>query len=136
MLEWSDALKICVPVAVAALGLIGNEYFKRRWEKYKRKEERYVTMLQSLKGFTVTANPDTAKQDKNEFIQQLNISFLYCPDSVISAAYAFLECVSEGVKKSESEKTQALNMFVAAVRKDLHGRRRKSKLDFRLLRST
>ena len=136
MLEWSDALKICVPVAVAAIGLIGNEYFKRRWEKYKRKEEQYLGMLQSLKGFAVGANPDKARQDKTEFIQQLNVAFLYCPDSVIKAAYDFLDCVSVGAKMSESRTREALNGFVSEVRKDLHGPRRKSRFDFRLLSST
>ena len=50
MLDWFDVLKISVPVEVAVTGLLSNEYFKREWAKHKRKEERYVAMLASLKG--------------------------------------------------------------------------------------
>ena len=136
MLDWLDVLKISGPVAVAVTGLLGNEYFKRKWEKYKRKEERYVAMLESLKGFAVNADPRTAEKDKNEFIQKLNTAHLYCPDAIINAAYEFLSSVHVGANRTEDEKQEALKKFVAEISRDLHGRFRKKKSEFRFLSST
>ena len=136
MLDWFDVLKISVPVAVAVTGLLGNEYFKRKWEKYKRKEERYVAMLESLKGFGVKADARTAEKDKNEFIQKLNTAHLYCPDHVINAAYEFLSSVHVGANKTEDEKQQVLKKFVLEISRDLHGRFRKKRTEFRFLSST
>ena len=136
MLDWFDVLKISVPVGVAVTGLLGNEYFKRKWEKHKRKEERYVAMLESLKGFGVKADPRTAEKDKNEFIQKLNTAHLYCPDTVINAAYEFLFSVHVGANKTEDEKQQVLKKFVIEISRDLHGRFRKKRSEFRFLSST
>ena len=93
-------------------------------------------MLVCLKGFGVDSDPQAAKKDRNEFIQQLYTAHLYCPDSVINAAHEFLSNVHTGVKKSEEERQHVLRHLVAEISKDLHGRFRKKKSVFRFLRST
>ncbi len=123
MMEWFDVLKVSVPVFVAVVGWLLNERSKRQWERYKRKEDRYVALLDKLKGFYVGANPATAKGDKNDFIHQLNVAWLYCPDAVIRKGYHFLECVHTGVKKSDEAKELAVGEFVACMRKDLLGKK-------------
>ena len=123
MLAWFDVLKISVPVLVAVIGWLLNEHSKRQWERYKRKEDRYVALLDNLKGFYVSANPATAKIDKNDFIHQLKVAWLYCPDAAIRKGYNFLECVRTEVQKSEEEKELAVGEFVACMRKDLLGKK-------------
>ena len=100
MLDWLDVLKISGPVAVAVTGLLGNEYFKRKWEKYKRKEERYVAMLESLKGFAVNADPRTAEKDKNEFIRS-SIPLIYIARTRLSTLLMsfFLRYTSERIER-------------------------------------
>ena len=123
MMEWIDVLKISVPVLVALAGWSINEYSKRQWERYKRKEDRYVALLESLKGFYVSANQVTAKDDKERFLHQLDVSWLYCPDPVIRTAYNFLEHVSTGANKSVQERDRAAAEFIAQMRKDLLGKK-------------
>ena len=139
---WTDVLKIMIPVALAVIVWLLNEYSKRQWERYKRKEDRYVRLLESIKGFYVNAKETNAREEKEEFLTQLSLCWLYCPDAVIQKANNFLEHVSTGVKKSDFEKEQALRGFVLEVRKDLMKGWlwwRKTKLteeDFHILSST
>ncbi len=140
---WGDELKIVVPVVVAVVVWLLNEYSKRQWERYKRKEDRYVTLVECLKGFYENTEQTDAREKKEEFLNQLALCWLYCPDAVIHEAYNFLAHVHTGVNKSDKEKEQALGAFVLAVRKDLLQERlwwwKKTKLnaqDFRNLSST
>ena len=123
MMDWSDVLKVSVPVLLAVTGWMLNESSKRRWERYKRKEERYIALLSSLKGFYVNADPTTAKEDKNTFIQQLSVAWLYCPDTVIRKGYKFLGCVRTGVCTADEEKDRAVGEFVVSMREDLFEKR-------------
>ena len=143
MTEWSDVLKISMPVLVAVVGWLLNEHSKRQWERQKRKERRYVALLESLKGFYVSPDPKTAKEDKNRFILQLNLAWLYCPDTIIRTCYRFLEHVSVGVSKPDEQKELALAEVVAQMRKDLLGKKlcfwKQTELeasDYRHLKST
>ena len=142
-MTWTDELKIVIPVAVAVVVWILNEYSKRRWEQYKRKEDRYVTLVESLKGFYANTEHNEAREKKQEFLNQLALCWLYCPDAVIQKAYNFLDNVHTGVQKPDKEKEQALGAFVLEVRKDLLEKRpwrwKTTKLnaqDFRILSST
>ena len=123
LMEWFDVLKISVPVLVAVVGWLLNEHSKRQWERYKRKEDRYVALLEDLKGFYVGADTATAKDDKNSFIHQLDVAWLYCPDSIIHAGYSFLERVSIGFGTSVEENDLAAADLVAQMRKDLLGKK-------------
>ena len=142
-MSWSDLLKIMIPIVVAVVGWLLNEYSKRQWERHKRKEERYVALVESLKGFYASTGQADAKGKKEEFLKQLNLCWLYCPDEVIQKAYNFLDHVYTGVQKSDEEKEHALGQFVLEVRKDLLEKkpwRWKATMlnaqDFRNLRST
>ena len=142
-MSWVDVLKIMVPVAVAVVVWLLNEYSKRQWERYKRKEDRYVTLVECLKGFYVNTEETDARERKEEFLNQLALSWLYCPDAAIHKAYSFLDHVHTGAQKSDEEKEQALGAFVLELRKDLLQERlwwwKKTKLsaqDFRTLSST
>ena len=120
MLEWLDVLKLSIPVLLALIGLIFNEYRKRYWQRHKRKETRYIALLKNLKGFYVGTSPATAKDDKEEFLKQASIVWLYCPDSIIRQIYIFLEHVRRNeTKKAEKEVGKA----VLLMRQDLLGKR-------------
>ena len=126
MVEWSDVLKLSIPVLpvfLAFLGWLLNESSKRYWERHKRKEERYIALLESLKGFYVSTGSATARDEKDRFLQQLSVGWLYCPDSVIRQIYLFLKNVSVGERKSDEEKERAVGEIVSLMRKDLLGKR-------------
>ena len=142
-MSWADLLRIGIPVLVAILVWLLNEHSKRQWEWYKRKEDRYVALVESLRGFYANADPTVAKENKDEFINQVSLCWLYCPDEVIRKAYNFLDHVRIGVQKSDKEKEQALGAFILEVREDLLKGRpwwwKRTKLkpeDFRNLSST
>lgn len=115
-----------------------NERNKRNQQEYKRKEERYIELVNALRGFYV----DTFDQEKREkFLQQVNLSWLYCPDEVIQTAYNFLMMVHTGQTRQDADKEKAVGEFMLAVRMDLIGRKpvKSTSLkpeDFKHLRAT
>ena len=138
-------VNILIPVIGVILTLIGgfvtwylNEQSKRSYEEYKRKEERYAALIRSLRGFYVDS---FSKELRDEFLNQLNLCWMYCPDEVIHKAYKFLVMVHTGKKYSEGEKEKAVGEFILAIRRDLINRKPLSKTelkpeDFKHLRAT
>ena len=93
-----DFWKFVVPLMGAVVAWFLNEWRKRIWEQYQRKEDQYKILIRCLQGFYVgTAN----QQMKAKFLQQLNICWLYCPDEVIKKAYAFLDTVHAGKNQTD-----------------------------------
>ena len=120
-------VNILIPVIGVVLTLIGgfvtwylNERSKRIYEEYKRKEERYSELIRSLRGFYVDS---FSKESRDEFLNQLNLCWMYCPDEVIRRAYRFLSMVHTGKEHSDDEKEKAVGEFILAIRKDLINRR-------------
>jgi hypothetical protein len=120
-----DFLKLFIPLIGSIIAWFTNEYRKRVWEQYKRKERKYLNLISSLKGFYISTEPENAKILKQRFIDQLDMCWLYCPDDVIKKGYAFLSTVhiDAGNEISESKKELALGDFILAIRADLFGRR-------------
>jgi Pyruvate/2-oxoacid:ferredoxin oxidoreductase delta subunit len=111
-----EFLKIFIPLASAVIAWFVNERTKRKWQEYQRKEDRYKELLRAARGFYVQTNDTILKQT---FIDQLNLCWLYCPDSVIKKGYAFLNTVHSSKKSTDQEKENALGNFIAAIRADL-----------------
>ena len=124
-----DFLKFFIPLAGAVIAWIFNEKRKRAWEEYQRKEARYQELLRTMRGFYAQINEP---EKKAEFVQQLNLCWLYCPDEVIEKGYAFLNTINSA-EKTLVEKQTAHGNFVVAIRKDLLSRKitRKTKLTSR-----
>jgi len=134
-----DFIKFFLPLVGAVIAWFLNDYYKQKTEEYLRKEARYVELLKTLKGFYVLDfnNPDEPAQLKNEFIEQLNRCWLYCPDEVIKKGYDFLATVHVNSISDDLVKEKALGAFVLSIRKDLlaHSfftRTKLNELDFRL----
>lgn len=73
-------------ILVSVLTWFWNEKQKRVYEEYKRKERMYSHLIGSLKGFYVDSRD---KDLKEEFLAQLRLGWMYCPDDVIRKAYVF-----------------------------------------------
>ncbi|MCD6366549.1 MAG: hypothetical protein J7L46_03310 [Bacteroidales bacterium] len=136
-----DFLKIFLPLVSAIVAWFANEWRKRIWEEYQRKEEKYKSLLKSLEGFYTFVDSSEAKKLKQTFLNHLNLCWLYCPDSVIEKAYEFLSCVHTDVKCADDQKEKALGELVFAIRKDLLSRRivKKTSLkpnDFKIYKPT
>lgn len=113
--------KFALPLLGAVIAWFANEWRKRVSDQYVRKESSYKELIRSLRGFYV--GTENAGVLKAEFLNQLNLAWLYCPDDVIRKGYAFLDAVHAQQARSDEEKEKALGEFVAAVRKDLLSRR-------------
>lgn len=112
-------ISIAVSVLTIGAGLLTwslNERSKRIDQEYRRKESRYVNLLTALRGFY---KDSYSKDLRNEFLHQVNLMWLYCPDEVIKSAYSFLEKVQTGKKYSDEEKESAVSVLILAIRKDL-----------------
>lgn len=114
-----DFWKFSVPLFGAVVAWLVNEWRKRIWEQYQRKEEGYKELLRCLKGFYVGSSAEL----KSEFLNQLNRCWLYCPDNVIKKGYAFLDTVHTSSLSSDQKKEKAMGDFVAAIRSDLLSRK-------------
>jgi hypothetical protein len=137
--------KILIPVIGVILTLIGgvvmwylNERSKRSYEEYKRKEERYAELIKGLRGFYVDS---FSKELRDQFLHQLNLCWMYCPDEVVRKAYRFLFMLHTDKKSSDDEKEKAVGELMLAIRKDLINRKplRKTELkseDFKHLKAT
>ena len=128
-----DWLKIVIPLTGAIIVWWLNERSKLKWEKYKRKEDRYRGFLESIHGFYVTSQD---KEQKEQFLQELRLAWLYCPDDVVKAGNAFLGTVATGGQSSDEVKERALAEFEIALRRDLHGKTELTVKDHRNWRST
>ena len=143
-MEFFDVLKPYIPLLVAILIWVLNECSKRNLEEHKRKEERYIALLKGLNAFYVDADSETKKNEKNEFIHQLNLAWLYCPDPIIRKFYNFLKCIeANGPRKLDEKKELAVAEAIVQMRSDLLGKKfwfwKKTKLkasDFRHWTST
>jgi len=140
-----ETINILIPVIGAVLAFIGgfvtwylNERSKRIYEEYKRKEEKYSELIRSLRGFYVDS---FSKELRTEFLDQLNLCWMYCPDEVIHKAYNFLSMVHAGQKRSDEEKEKAVGELILAIREDLIRRKPLKKTilnpkDFKHLKAT
>lgn len=92
-----------------------NERSKRKHENYKRKEERYAELIKSIKGFYVnSSNTDL----KSNFLEQVNLCWMYCPDEVVIKLYEFLETVKAN-SSADNQKEIVLGEVMIAIRNDL-----------------
>lgn len=138
-------VNILIPVIGAVIAFVSglvtwylNERSKRIYEEYKRKEEKYLGLIRSLRGFYVDS---FNKELRTEFLNQLNSCWMYCPDEVIHKAYNFLLMVHTDQKHSDEEKEKAVGELMLAIRKDLISKKPLGKTnlkpeDFRHLRAT
>lgn len=116
-----DFWKFALPLFGAIIAWFLNEWRKRLWEQYIRKETSYKELIRCLRGFYIDATD--ADKLKAEFLDQLNICWLYCPDDVIKKGYSFLDTVHTGAPSNDDKKEKAMGDFVAAIRQDLLSRK-------------
>ncbi len=89
-----DFLKIFVPLIGAVIAWAANEYRKQKAEDYQKKEERYIELIKALRGFYGAYKVKDAKGLRQNFLDQLDQCWLYCPDDVILRAYRFLAAIN------------------------------------------
>jgi len=128
-------INMLIPVIGAVIAFVSglvtwylNERSKRIYEEYKRKEEKYSGLIRSLRGFYVDS---FNKELRTEFLNQLNLCWMYCPDEVIRKAYNFLLLVHTDQKHSDEEKEKAVGELMLAIRKDLISRKPLGKTNFK-----
>ena len=121
-----DFLKIALPASGAIVAWYLNERSKVRSEQVQRKEERYKELLRCLKGF-YSGRQDAAL--KAQFVDQVNLCWLYAQDAVIRSANAFFDSIDSArpTPASDVEKRAALASLILAIRKDMLSRKWVSK---------
>jgi hypothetical protein len=88
------ALGLLPPVLAAIVAWNLNERGRRRRDEYVRREARYQRLISALRGFYVATVDRSMRQ---EFLDQVNLCWLYCPDEVVRSAYGFLDTVHTDV---------------------------------------
>jgi hypothetical protein len=111
-----------IPLLITLISVIAgfftwglNEKSKRKQESYKRKEERYAELIKCIKGFYVNSDNSSLK---GNFLQQVDLCWMYCPDDVVIKLYAFLETVKSN-SSTDVQKETALGEAMVAIRNDL-----------------
>jgi hypothetical protein len=131
-------LSLGVPLVAAVVAWVANEFRKSSVADRERREERYRRILENSRGFYEGAQ---SAELKSAFLQDMALSWLYCPDSVIRAMYGFIDAVKVGSSTSPEQREVAFQELVLVMRKDLWSvwPIRRTKLrpsDYRLLKST
>ncbi len=116
-----DFWKFTIPLLGTIVAWFTNEWRKRIADQYLRKEVNYKELLKSLRGFYIGAA--NAQELKAEFLNQLNVAWLYCPDDVIQKGYAFLYTMHAQQIHTDEKKEAAMGAFVAAIRRDILSRK-------------
>ena len=116
-----DFWKFAAPLIGAVIAWLTNEWRKRITDQYQRKETNYRELLKSVRGFYVGAQD--AQALKLEFLNQLNMAWLYCPDDIIQKGYAFINTVHTDAAQNDETTEVALGAFVLAIRKDILSRK-------------
>jgi hypothetical protein len=115
MLKSAEFLKVMVPALVAIGAWFWNERSKLVWEQYKRKEDSYKELLRCLRGFHLSSND---KELQKQFLHQIDLLWMYAPDTVIRVTYNFLAQMAD-VNATEESKRSANGAVIEAIRKDL-----------------
>lgn len=124
--------ELMLPVLTAILAWLANEWRKQAWENFLRKERYYQSLITCMGAFFETEK----EQERREFLNQLNLCWLYCPDDVIKKAYAFLNTFQ--TQATHAARKDSVRELVLAIRKDLHPWYRRTKLtaaDFQVLQA-
>ncbi|MCR4313675.1 MAG: hypothetical protein NUV84_00305 [Candidatus Uhrbacteria bacterium] len=98
-----------------------NERSKRIAEDFSRKETKYMELIRCLQGFYVGSED---KDLKAEFLKQLNLCWMYCPDDVIRKVYQFLGTIHTDPSYGSLTKEDAVGEIMLAIRQDLIERKR------------
>jgi hypothetical protein len=106
-------------LGVAVLGWLLGESGRRRESEYKSRAQRYERLLVLLRGFHETTFSPAQIQ---EFTDEMNLCWLYCPDEVIAAAYRFVASVETGAGTTSGQRQMAAGEFIAAMRRDIFRR--------------
>jgi hypothetical protein len=137
-----DFLKFFLPLLGAAFAWYWNERQKRATDEYVRKEKRYEALIETLRGFYEgTSEKPEGSELRAGFLTELNKAWLYCPDSVIKKAYAFLATIETSAKTADGDRRIALGELMIEIRTDLLSRRllKRTRLgasDFKHIKST
>jgi len=109
-------LSLSVPIIVAYVGWFFNQKAQFENSQYVRREEAYRQLINSLRGFYVDTNN---QQLRSQFLEQVNLCWLYAPDEVIEKSYAFLATVSAGSLATELEQQNAVGKLILAIRQNM-----------------
>lgn len=110
---------VLIPILAAIVAWWLNERSKLNWERYKRKEERYMGFLRSIPCFYKGSQDEELKE---RFISDLRLAWLYCPDKVVRAGNEFLAAVTTGSEATGEEVPTKLAEFDLRLSGDLLGR--------------
>jgi hypothetical protein len=126
---WLQLTEPRATVIVGVLGLIVaavtyslTERARLEQESYSRREDRYTTLLESAAAFHVSATVDVGT--RGQFLKELQLCWLYCPDEVLRAGYTFVDAVETGSTSTPVERARAMQALVIAIRQDLLTRSR------------
>jgi len=113
--------QILIPILSLILAWYLNEKSKRIEEEYKRKEEHYINLLVSVRGF----HENTSNNEQClEFLKQVDLCWLYCPDIIIKKLYEFLDNFRKQKESFNQEKVlNSISELVFEIRKDLINKR-------------
>lgn len=115
MIEYLPLLITLITVITGFITWGLNEKSKRKQESYQRKEERYAELIKSIKGFYVNSDNPSLKEN---FLQQVDLCWMYCQDDVLIKMYSFLETVKTN-SSTDVQKEIALGEVMVAIRNDL-----------------
>ena len=110
--NWDPLIILFITAVVGILTWGLTEWARRSNAKYLRKEQRYLKLIEGLKGYD---KPED-KELKKQFIHEINLCWLYCPNNVIRKANDLLRTLNDD--NLTEERVNAMSEFMLTIRKD------------------
>ena len=116
-------------VLVACIGLswYSKERRRRKIERYEKLTE-FLSSFYESSGYAPASSEDKKMKDKEEvyinrqeFINQYRLAFMYCPDEIIKKLNLFLDCLHTDTKaQSDIEAKKLVSELIIAIRNDVY----------------
>ena len=117
-----DALPVAGSIFVAGLVWFLTERSRSRTALYRRKEHRYRAILTSLGPafFVGQSEGEERQRARQQFLLDMQLAWLYCPDEVISVGNEFLRAMSTDAAAEERAALDTSGRaFLMSLRRDL-----------------
>ena len=130
-----EILSIVLPVVLGIGSICLTYYFSEQTKKKERahkfKEDRYIKLIEQLRGLVGFSPPKNKGEIMKAFLLEQTTVGLYASDDVIRSTNNFVKLL-DGQQPSQDDVQKAIGNIILSMRKDLLGKTKLNQSDFRI----
>jgi len=110
-----STLLVAIPIFLGFYQWKEEQIKKREYDLYTKKEQLYLSMQKNLWGFY---NYTSNLKKQQDFIENVQAAWLYCPDEIILASNEFIKSRNQP-NPNDKVGLEIINKLILEMRKDL-----------------